>query len=114
MSSPILHVGAQVFCPHTAAVSAQTSNTRVKVSGQAVVTATDSFTVTGCPFQVPAPPGTKPQPCVTVRWSVPAQRVRVNGKPVLLQSSSGIGQSAEQIPQGPATVASTQVRVKGI
>ena len=63
-----------------------------------------------CPFTVP---GKGPQPCVKVQWLVPALRVKVMGQQVLLQSSSGLCQSGEQIPQGPPNIVSTQIRVKG-
>ena len=109
----LLHVGAVALCPHGGQVSIISSNTRVLVSGQPVATFSDTYTVAGCPFQVPVPGGTKPQPCVKVQWLVPATRVFVNGQPAILQTSSGICQSAEQIPQGPPTVAVTQVRASG-
>jgi hypothetical protein len=78
-----------------------------------VATIGDNYSVAGCPFQIPIGTGTKPQPCVSLRWIAPAVRVKVGGQPVVLQASSGICQSAEQIPQGPPTVVSTQMRVKG-
>lgn len=106
----LVHVGATVLCTHVVGqVSIQSSNTRVKVSGQFVATVSDVYPVAGCPFFV----GLKPQPCVLVRWLVPAARVRVNNQPVILQNSVGICQSAEQIPQGPPNVLVTQIRVKG-
>jgi uncharacterized Zn-binding protein involved in type VI secretion len=111
MGSFIVHVGATVLCPHAGQTSIQSSNTRVKVGGQMVATMADVYTIAGCSFTIPGP---KPQPCVLVRWLVPATRVRVNSQPVILQSSSGLCQSAEQIPQGPPNVAATQTRVKGI
>lgn len=114
MPGNLLHVGATVQCPHAASVNATASNVRVKVDGQAVVTLSDTFTVAGCPFQVPIGTGTKPQPCVKVQWLVPATRVRVNGQQALLQSSSGICQSAEQIPQGAPNVVRTQTKVRGM
>ena len=40
-------------------------------------------------------------------------RLLVNGQPVIWNSSTGICQSAEQIPQGPPIVAATQIRVSG-
>jgi uncharacterized Zn-binding protein involved in type VI secretion len=107
----VTHVGATVLCTHAGQVSIQSGNTRVKVSGQLVATLNDIYTVAGCPFTVPGP---KPQPCVLVRWLVPATRVRVNSQPVILQTSTGICQSAEQIPQGPPNIVVTQTRVKGI
>lgn len=72
--------------------------------------ASDVFPIAGCAFTVP--PG-KPQPCVLARWVAPALRVRHGGQPAVLQSSTGICQSAEQAPQGPPRVAATQTRVRG-
>jgi hypothetical protein len=86
------------------------ANTRVFVSGQPVAIQSDTYTVAGCAFTVAGP---KPQPCVMVKWIVPATRVMVGGNPAILQTSTGISQSAEQIPQGPPNVIMTQVRVKG-
>ena len=67
----------------------------------------DTSTIAGCPFVA----GNKPQPCVTVKWLVAAVRVTVNGQPVLVQTSTGLCQSVEQIPQGPPTILTTQARV---
>jgi hypothetical protein len=113
MPGYLLHVGASIICTHAGQASIVSTNTRVKVGGQPVALLNDTTTVAGCPFQVPVGPGTKPQPCVKVQWIVPATRVRVNNQFVLIQTSSGICQSAEQIPQGPPTVVTTQIRVKG-
>jgi hypothetical protein len=111
---PLLHVGAGITCSHSGPVTPQTTNTRVLVSGMAVLTLNDVFTVAGCPFQVPVGAGTKPQPCVRIQWSAPATRVKVNGIPALLQTSTGLGQSAEQIPQGPPIVSGVQPKVQGL
>jgi hypothetical protein len=108
MPSPLFHVGATAICPHGGQVAVISSNTRVLVSGMPVATMADTTTVAGCAFTVP--PG-KPQPCVLVRWLVPAARVLINGQPALLQLSSGLCLSPEQIPQGPPTVIATQPRV---
>lgn len=113
MAAFILTDGATIMCPHSGTVNITTSNTQVKADGQAIVTMSDTFTISGCPFQIPVGAGTKPQPCVTLKWIVPAKRVKVNGQLVLLQDSSGICQSAEQIPQGPPNVVMTQMRAKG-
>ena len=96
-------------CPHLGQVTVVSTNTRVFVSGQPVATTSDTFTVAGCTFTVPP---SKPQPCVSVKW-VGAARVTVNGQPVVLQTSTGMCSSAEQIIQGPAKVDSTQTRVIG-
>lgn len=109
MCAFIMHVGAVLLCPHGGQVTSITTNTRVMVAGQPVVVQNDTFIVAGCPF---AP--VKPQPCVMVKWIIPAMRVTVGGKPVLLQDSVGLCQSAEQIPQGPPNVITVQTRVKGM
>lgn len=111
MPGALFHVGATAICPHGGQVTTIPTNTRVMVSGQPVAVVADTFPVAGCAFTVPGP---KPQPCVLVKWLVPATRVFVNGQPVILQTSTGIAQSAEQIPQGPPTVVATQPRVTGI
>ena len=106
----LFHVGATAMCPHAGQVTTISANFRVLVSGQPVATFSDTYLVAGCPFTVPGP---KPQPCVKVQWIVPAMRVFVNRQPVILQTSTGLCQSVEQIPQGPPTVLMTQLRVQG-
>ncbi len=110
----LLHVNASVTCTHGAQASITASNQRVKAGGMLVATLNDVTTVGGCPFQIPFGVGTKPQPCVKIQWLTPATRVMVGGQPALLDSSSGLCQSAEQIPQGSPIVASTQTRVQGM
>lgn len=108
MGSPVLHAGAGVLCPHGGQASISASGARVTVGGQAVALQPDPTTVAGCAFTV----GTKPQPCVTVRWTSAATRVRVGGQPVLLASSSSLCEAPP--PQGPATVTFSQVRVTAV
>jgi hypothetical protein len=110
MPGPLYHVGATAICPHGGQVTVISTNTRVLVNGMPVATMADTSLVAGCIFTVP--PG-KPQPCVKVQWLVPATRILVNGQPVLLQTSTGLCQSPEQIPQGPPTIVATQPRVIG-
>lgn len=105
----LYHVGATAICPHGGQVSVVPSSPRVLVGGQPVATMADTYPIAGCAFTLPSG---KPQPCVTVRWLVPAVRVRVGGQPAILQSSTGLCQSAEQIPQGPPSVVVTQLRVR--
>jgi hypothetical protein len=112
MPGYLVTTSASVNCTHGASVSIVSGNARVKAGGAYVAVLSDSGTVSGCPFQIPVGAGTKPQPCVTVRFLVPATRVRIGGQPALIQTSSGICQSAEQIPQGPPTIVSTQTQVK--
>ena len=113
MPGYVVTTSSSAICTHGAQVAIISSNTRVMVAGSPVAVLNDQFTVTGCPFQVPVGAGTKPQPCIKIQWIAPAVRVRVGGQPVILQTSSGICLSAEQIPQGPPTVVATQPRVKG-
>lgn len=113
MPGTLVHVGAQMLCPHGGQISAAPGSARVKVGGQPVATVSDTYAVAGCPFTVPTPGGPKPQPCVRATWTSPSTRIRTEGKAVLLQSSTGICQSGEQIPQGPPQVASTQPRARG-
>jgi len=110
MSAFVFHVGATAMCPHAGQVQTVSANSRVLVAGQPVAVLSDNFLISGCPFTVPTG---KPQPCIQVQWLAPATRVRVNGQPVILQNSTGLCKSAEQIPQGPPNVVVTQVRVRG-
>jgi hypothetical protein len=112
MADLLLHLGAQVKCSHATGLATMMPSAPlplVTVSGMQVATSADAFVIAGCAFTV----ATKPQPCVSIRWLVPALRVKVNGAPVLLQSSRAVCQSAEQAPQGPPLAAATQLRVRG-
>ncbi|HYC62429.1 MAG TPA: hypothetical protein VEK79_22955 [Thermoanaerobaculia bacterium] len=110
MPGPIFHVGATAICPHGGQVQTISTNVRVMVGGMPAATMSDTYLVAGCVFTV----GTKPQPCVRVQWLVPAVRVTVMGQPVILQTSTGLCISADQIPAGPPTVLVTQPRVVGM
>ena len=111
MAEFLFHVGATGKCPHGGQVSVVSSNSRVQVSGQPVATVADQFPVAGCAFTIPGP---KAQPCVTLEWLQPAARVKVNGQPVILQTSTGMCLSAEQVQQGGPTGITTQTRVGGL
>lgn len=110
MGSPLLHAGAQIICPHGGQIAGTPVGARVMVAGNPVATVAYSYVITGCAFTVPA---TRPRPCRTLQWNVPATRVLVGGHPALLQSSSGICLSADQHPQGSSTVVTTQTRAMG-
>jgi uncharacterized Zn-binding protein involved in type VI secretion len=98
------------MCTHSAPVSVTTASARVKVSGQPVATASDNFTVTGCPFFV----ASVAQPCVKINWLRPAARVFIDGKPAVVQTSTGVCVAANQAVQGPPQVIMTQTRVRGM
>lgn len=107
MPGPVVQVGATMMCPHGGQASAVPGNSRVLLGGMPALVLTDTTMVAGCVFMA----GTKPQPCVTVKWLAGATRVQVNGQPLLVQSATGLAQSAEQAPQGPPSVVSCQMRV---
>ncbi len=105
----LVQVGASAICPHGGQINIIPSNSRVLLNGQPASTINYQFMVTGCAFSV----GTKPQPCLTVKWLVPSARVFLSGSPAILQNSTGLCLSAEQIPQGPPNVITPQPRVRG-
>jgi hypothetical protein len=117
MPGLMLHLGAQLACPHQVPATIAPGQPRVSVLGGPVATSLNQITVAGCPFQIPVGAGTKPQPCVRVVWANQSSRVTVMGQPVLLQAPPGPGpgggvcQSVEQIPQGPPTVRTIQPKV---
>ncbi|AXG81894.1 hypothetical protein [Streptomyces paludis] len=106
----VLHVNATVSCPHGGRASYLPASPRVNLSGRPAATMAGTWLIAGCLFTV----GTKPQPCVTIRWVTPAARVTVGGAPVVTQASTGLCLSAEQVPQGPLLVTVVQQRTKGV
>jgi predicted outer membrane repeat protein len=113
MSGQSLNVNSTLQCPHGGQVQLISSNTSTKGGGGFLVTTADTFTVTGCPFQIPATPPI-PSPCIKVQWLVSDMRVKVNGSPTLSQSSTGHCLSAAQVPQGPVSIVNTQAKVKSM
>lgn len=112
MGANIVQVGATIMCPHQGMITAKPGNNRVKLSGNAVTTESDMFSVQGCTFQIVVPPP-KAQPCMQVQWMKTSTRVRVGGQKVVLMDSTGLCKSAENIPQGPPQFMVVQQRVKG-
>ena len=109
MSAPILTTQSTVTCTHGGTVSLSTSNSVALIDESPALLETDVHTVSGCPFTLPGPVSS---PCMTVRWSAGATQAKVNGTPVLLQTSVGTCYSAAQAPQGKAIVAQAQQRAK--
>jgi hypothetical protein len=101
----LLHDGATVLCAHGGQAKPGVTSAKVKVGGQAIVTQSGPWTISGCAFTPPTGNG----PCATATWSTAATRVKAGGEPVLLQDSQ-----ASCVPTGtPLNVVVTQVRVKG-
>ncbi|WP_204141052.1 hypothetical protein [Halomicronema sp. CCY15110] len=111
MAGHTLTTASTLQCPHGGAVNIVSSNSRVKADGAYTVTLADTFTVSGCPFQIPSTPPI-PSPCVRVQWLVPDTRVRVNGSLSLSRSSTSLCLSAAQVPQGSVLVGNTQTRTQ--
>lgn len=110
MAEFLIQVGATGTCPHGGALQIIPSQARVLLGGRPAATAGDQFLIAGCAFTVPP---AKPQPCVTATF-LPAVKVLLGGQAAVLKSGALICQSAEMIPQGPPTVAVTQLKVTGI
>src|SRR5689334_13270692 len=107
MAGNTLNTNAVLQCPHGGKVQIVSSNLRAKAGGASIATATDTFIVSGCPFQLPTTPPT-PSPCVTVQWTTTDLKVKANSAAALSQSSQGLCFSAMQAPQGPVLISSTQ------
>ncbi|WP_308427709.1 hypothetical protein [Streptomyces albospinus] len=77
-----------------------------------MATTADPYTVSGCAYVV----GGRPQPCTSVRWmpSAAADAVRVDGVPVLLDTTAAMCFSAGPVPQGPPVVASVHQGQQGV
>ena len=117
MPGLLLHDNAVMQCTHMAPATIAPTQPRVVVRTPPVATMVSQIAVAGCPFQIPFGVGTKPQPCVTIRWTMPSTRFLVGGQPAALVPAPGPGpgvcQSPEQIPQGPPMVGAMQTRVIG-
>ena len=111
MAGNALTTGSSLQCPHGGNVQISSSNTAVSADGSPAVTVSDTFTISGCPFQIPATPPI-PSPCVRVQWIVPDTQAKVNGNPTLSQGSSGLCLAATSVPQGPVMVSNTQSKVQ--
>ena len=110
MADFLIRVQDTLFCPHGGPLQIMPQNAKVLVQGLPLATAQDQFVVSGGPFTVP--PST-PQPCVTATFA-PAVKVLLVRKPAVLKSSVAVCEAAPKIPQGPPTVAVTQLKVMGL
>jgi hypothetical protein len=108
----LLTTASCLSCPHGGSVSIVSTNTKVQ-AGAPLALATDTFTISGCPFQIPIGTGSVPHPCVRVQWLKANLRSTVNGAATLSQDSVGLCLAADQVPQGPVSVSQTQPLVSG-
>ena len=96
MTEFILHVGSTILCPHNPAEGIGqvtqfiTTNIKVFVSGQAVVTQDYQYTITGCTQVPPITPPPPPKPCLSIKWTSPAEHILINGHHAILQNSNRV------------------------
>jgi hypothetical protein len=93
-------------CPHGGQVQATPANSRVKGDAY-LLTKDDTFSIAGCSFTLPSG---QPSPCMKVTWVLSDLHVKA-GAATLSESSTGLCFSAQNVPQGPVSVVSTQTRV---
>ena len=98
---------SSLTCPHGGKVAIVSTNTRAAGPSGALALSTDTFTVAGCPFQIPAVVPI-PSPCVTVQWVLPDLRDRAGAGFTLSTSSVGVCLSPAQLPQGTVIIGATQ------
>ena len=108
MMPAMLTTASTLMCPHGGTITATAGSTKAQ-AGAAVLRASDSFSVVGCPF---AP--SQPQPCVSVQWVQTATKVRHGGDFVLTQASVGLCLAATQAPQGTVMIVSTQAKANAL
>lgn len=113
MAAALLTTASSLQCPHGGTVSIVSTNSTVSADSTPLALATDTFTIAGCPFQIPVGTGTVPHPCIRVQWTKPNVFTMVNGTPTLAQDSVGLCLAADQVPQGPVSVVNTQPKVSG-
>ncbi len=85
MGGYLLHEGATVQCLHAGSAQPTTTDQRVSVSGQAIVTLDDLYTIAACSLTPP-----NGGPCASAQWIKGAERVKASGVPVLLQDSEAL------------------------
>jgi hypothetical protein len=107
MSGRILTLNSILLCPHGAPVRGVPASTAV-VGDAAPLANTDSFSISGCPFQLPTAPSPTPSPCITVQWLPGPPGPGPQGKALLTESSIGLCIGATGMVQGVVQVAATQ------
>jgi hypothetical protein len=102
------------MCMHGGTAILTTANSKISTLTGPLLLETDVHSVVGCPFQIPAPSGTKPSPCIRIEWSGGSSQIQVNGVGLLLQTSTGKCYSPEGAMQGIAVIAGAQGGLSGI
>jgi len=105
MANYMLDSTSTVMCLHGGQAQPVATNPRVKMSGQPIVTQSNSYSIAGCSMP---PPNAGNGPCVTAQWTSAATRVKAGGVPVLTKDSQAVC-----APTGTGlNIVNTQLRVK--
>ncbi|MEM9446419.1 MAG: hypothetical protein AAGA18_13830 [Verrucomicrobiota bacterium] len=106
----LLTTASTVMCPHGGKVVFSSSKSKVKASEASLLLENETHQVVGCPFTV----GSKYSPCVSVKWSGGASKVKVGKYALLTEASMGKCENAEKAFQGTAVVANTPTNVDSV
>jgi hypothetical protein len=109
MAGNSLTTATTLTCPHGATIKVTTKNQKAK-AGDRIITDGDTYSISGCPNQLPTVPPT-PSPCMSVVWLLADFKVKVGSAATLSAGSTGLCLAATQIPQGMVTIGSTQGKV---
>ena len=107
----LLNASSVLQCPHGGMVQVTTSDTKIKAAGDYVLRTTDTFTISGCTFNLG--PAGGPHPCVSVKWVVSALDSTGIGDSNLTKESVGLCQAADQAVQGTVLINVVQQQVTG-
>jgi hypothetical protein len=102
----ILTTSATIMCPHGGTASATVGDARRAKAGDPILTESDTFMISGCPFTT----GSNPHPCVSIRWTAPSAKVTATHSAILTTDSQGLCIAADQAPQGPPTLTAAQTQ----
>ena len=108
--SELLNTSSQLQCPHGGQVQITSTNSKVKGGGAFLVRASDTFTISGCPFMV----ANAPHPCVTLQWLTMGMKAKADGDFVLTKDSTALCKAGDQAPQGSVMINNTQTKVAGM
>jgi hypothetical protein len=110
MAGPSITTATALACPHGGAVTITSANTRAMGASGQLALSTDTFTILGCPFQIPAVVPI-PSPCVRVQWVLFDIKDAAGAGFTLSTTSVGVCLSAAQLPQGVVQVAANQAAI---
>lgn len=107
--SDYLTSSSSLSCPHGGTVMITASNSRITLDGDQIITATDTFVISGCSFNISG----APSPCTQVQWLSTALRSTADSLSPLTKNSVGMCIGGIGL-QGPVTIQATQAKVGGL